>query len=163
MPQLNIVDFSPQIIWLVISFIALYLVMWKIALPRIGDVLQERQERITDDREKAEGLRNEADEAIQAYEAALAEARAQAHVTAQATREELGAKADLERGQVEVKLAAQLAEADQRIAAARTEALDHIRSVARDTAGSITARLIGVEASEAALQAAVDGALEGDK
>jgi len=163
MPQLNFADYSPQVIWLVITFIALYLVMWKVALPRIGDVLEERQERISDDRDKAESLRQEADEAIQAYEAALANARAQAHATAQATREELGAKADVQRAEVEAKLAAQSGEAEQRIAAARAKALDHIRAVATDTAKSVASRLIGVEATDADLQTAVEGALGGDK
>lgn len=163
MPQLHFADYSPQVIWLVITFVALYLVMWKIALPRISDVLEERQERITNDREKAESLRAEADEAIETYEAALANARNQAHATAQATREELGAAADVKRGEVEAKLAVQSGEAEKSIAAARVKALDHIRAVAIDTAKLVTARLIGVEATDAALQAAVDTALGGDK
>jgi len=163
MPQLHFVDYSPQVIWLVITFVALYLVMWKVALPRIGEVLEERQERISDDRDKAEGLRGEADEAIEAYETALADARASAHATGQKAREELNAIAETKRAEVEAKLAAKSGEADQRIAAARAEALGHIRTVATDTAKSITARLIGVEASDAALQSAVDAALAGDK
>jgi len=163
MPQLNLVDFSPQIIWLVITFAALYFVMWKVALPRIGDVLEERQERISDDRDKAEGLRGEADEAIQAYETALTNARAEAHETAQKTREELNAVAESKRAEVEARLATESGVADERIAAARAEALGHIRTVASDTAKSITSRLIGLDASEAALQSAVDAALAGDK
>jgi F-type H+-transporting ATPase subunit b len=162
MPQLNLADFSPQIIWLVITFAALYLVMWKIALPHIGDVLQERQERITDDREKAASLRDEADEAIEAYEGALAQARAQAQNSTQAARAELGAAADVQRGEVEAKLAAQAGEAEHRISAARAEALGHIRAIAADAAKSVMHRLIGVEASDAALQSAVKAAIGGD-
>ena len=155
MPQLIITDFSPQLVWLVISFVALFLVMWKVALPRIGDVLEARQERVTSDLEKAESLRGEADDAIKAYETALSDARASAHNTAQAARDEMNAHADAKRGEVEAKLSGQMAEADARIAAAREVAVGHIRTVASDTAKSIAARLIGVDVDDAALEAAV--------
>ena len=159
MPQLIIADFSPQLVWLVISFVALYFVMSKIALPRISEVLEERQERVTSDLEKAESLRGEADDAIKTYETALAEARASAHSTAQAARDEMNAKAESKRGEVEAKLAGQLAEADSRIAAAREEAVGHIRTVAADTAKSVASRLIGSDATDTAVEAAVAGAM----
>ena len=159
MPQLIIADFSPQLVWLVISFVALYFVMSKIALPRIGEVLEERQERVTSDLEKAESLRGDADDAIKAYETALAEARASAHSTAQAARDEMNAKAETKRGEVEAKLAGQLAEADSRIAAAREEAVGHIRNVAADTAKSVASRLIGSDVNDSAVEAAVAGAM----
>jgi F-type H+-transporting ATPase subunit b len=159
MPQLIIADFSPQLVWLAISFIALYFVMSRIALPRIGEVLEERQVRITSDLEKAESLRGEADDAIKAYETALAEARASAHNTAQAARDEMNTKAEAKRGEVEAKLAGQLAEADARIAAAREEAVGHIRTVASDTAKTVASRLIGVDLDDAAIEAAVAGSM----
>jgi F-type H+-transporting ATPase subunit b len=159
MPQLIIADFSPQLVWLAISFIALYFVMSKIALPRIGEVLEERQVRITSDLEKAESLRGEADDAIKAYETALADARASAHNTAQAARDEMNAIADAKRGEVEAGLAEKMAEADSRIADAREEAIGHIRSVAMDTAKTVTSRLIGTDPADAALEAAVNSAL----
>jgi len=159
MPQLIIADFPPQLIWLAISFIALYFVMSKIALPRIGEVLEERQERVTSALEKAESLRKEADDAIKAYETALAEARASAHNTAQAARDEMNAKAEVKQAEVETKLAGQLAEADSRITAARVEAIGHVRAVAGETAKTIAHRLIGLDVDDAKLEAAVAGAL----
>ncbi|MBT3787066.1 MAG: F0F1 ATP synthase subunit B' [Alphaproteobacteria bacterium] len=159
MPQLIIADFSPQLVWLVISFVALFFVMSKVALPRIGEVLEARQERVTSDLEKAESLRGEADDAIKAYETALAEARASAHNTAQAARDEMNTKAEAKRGEVEAKLAGQLAEADARIAAAREEAVGHIRTVASDTAKTVASRLIGVDLDDAAIEAAVAGSM----
>jgi F-type H+-transporting ATPase subunit b len=159
MPQLIIADFSPQLVWLVISFVALFFVMSKVALPRIGEVLEARQERVTSDLEKAESLRGEADDAIKAYETALAEARASAHNTAQAARDEMNTKAEAKRAEVEAKLAGQLAEADARITAAREEAVGHIRTVASDTAKTVASRLIGVDLDDAAIEAAVAGSM----
>ena len=149
MPQLIIADFPPQLIWLAISFIALYFVMSKIALPRIGEVLEERQERVTSALEKAESLREEADDAI----------KASAHNTAQAARDEMNAKAEVKQAEVETKLAGQLAEADSRITAARVEAVGHVRAVAGETAKTIAHRLIGLDVDDTKLETAVAGAL----
>ena len=60
MPQLDISTYPPQLVWLLITFLALYLVVWKVALPRIVDVREARQRRVEDDLGKAEALRSEA-------------------------------------------------------------------------------------------------------
>ena len=76
MPQLEQIDtYLSQVIWLVISFAVLYVVMWKGALPRVADVLQERQERIDDDLDRAEKLKSEAEAALEAYEATVGTCR----------------------------------------------------------------------------------------
>jgi len=72
MPQLELHDFAPQLIWLVISFVTLYLIMARVALPRIANVLEERRDRIASDLDKAEQLKRKTDEAIAAYEESLA-------------------------------------------------------------------------------------------
>ena len=83
MPQLNPLDWAPQIIWLVITFGILYVLMKRVALPRIGSVIEARHARIAGDIEAADKLRRETQKAIAAYEQALAEAKAKAHAIAQ--------------------------------------------------------------------------------
>ncbi len=161
MPQLEAGDFAPQIVWLVITFVSLYLISWKLILPRIGDVLDAREERITDDLEEADKLKTAAEDALKTYEAALAEARNKAHGMAAETHAALMAEAAKRNEALQEKLDAEAAEADSRIAAARAEAVSEIRTVARDTARAVTARLIGVEVPEAAAKAAVDAAFGG--
>ena len=78
MPQLNPLDWAPQLIWLVITFGILYLLMKRVALPKIGSVIEMRQGRIAGDLGEADKLRRETQEAIAAYEQALAEAGAAA-------------------------------------------------------------------------------------
>ena len=161
MPQLEIGDFAPQIVWLVIAFVSLYLISWKLILPRIGDVLEAREERITDDLEEAGKLKASAEEALSTYEAALADARNKAHEMAAETHAALLAEAAKRRDALHEKLATEAADADKRIAAARAEAVSEIRTVARDTARAVTARLIGVDVPDDAAKAAVDAALGG--
>lgn len=163
MPQLATADFAPQLIWLAITFIALYLVMWRVVLPRIVDVLQERQRRIDDDLVTAEGLKREADEALAAYEKALADARADAHGTASETRDAIKKQAAEREAELDATLARENQESDARIRAAQEEGRAHVRHIAIDAARTVTRRLIGADVDDAAAAAAVDAALAGDR
>ena len=78
MPQLDISTYPPQLVWLLITFVALYLVVWKVALPRIVDVRESRQRRIEGDLGKAETLRTEAETVLAALEKSHADAAAEA-------------------------------------------------------------------------------------
>lgn len=155
MPQLEFHDWVPQLIWLAISFIALYMIMARVAIPRISTVLEERRDRIATDLDSAEQLKKETEEAIAAYEQALAEARAKAHAIAQETRDKLGAEVDAERAEVEAKIAEKTTDAEARIQAAKNDALAHVNEVATDTAEAIVKELIGGRVTKAELSAAV--------
>jgi F-type H+-transporting ATPase subunit b len=147
MPQLNPLDWAPQLIWLVITFSILYVLMKRIALPRIGAVIEMRAARITRDLEAADKFRRETQEAIAAYEQALAEAKARAHAIAQAGRNALKEEVAAERAALEHDLAGKAAEAEARIHGAKLAALKEVNAVAVETAAEIVRRLIGVAPS----------------
>ena len=155
-PPFDPSTFSSQIIWLVISFGVLYLLMSRMALPKIATVLEERHDRIADDLDQAEQFRSQTDEAITAYEKALAEARDEAHKIAQATRDELQAETDRQRQEVEGELAAKIADAESRIKATKEAAMGNVREVAADVAGAVVAQVLGENADTAAVERAVD-------
>ena len=155
MPQLNPLDWGPQLIWLVLTFGILYVLMKRIALPRIGSVLQARQARISGDLEAAERLHRETQEAIAAYEQALAEAKQRAHGIADQGRAKLKAEMAEEQGKLERKLGAKAAEAEKRIEKARVSALKDVNVVAADVATDIVKRLIGLSPSSAEAEKAV--------
>lgn len=161
MPQLDFSTYPSQIIWLVITFTALYLLMARVALPRIATVLEERRDRIANDLDEAERLKRDTDTAIANYEAALAEARARAHEIAQATREKLSAEIDAERGRVDDELAAKATAAEEIIGAAKTRALTEIGNVATETAEAIVKTLVGGRWTKDKISAAVDAAMKG--
>ena len=155
MPQLNPLDWAPQIIWLVITFSILYVLMKRVALPRIGSVIEARHARIAGDIEAADKLRRETQEAIAAYEQALAEAKARAHAIAQEANNKLKDEVAAERAALERDLAARLAEAEKRILQAKTSALKDVNEVASETASEIVRSLIGVAPSKPEVSAAV--------
>jgi F-type H+-transporting ATPase subunit b len=158
MPQLNPLDWAPQLIWLAITFSILYLLMKWVALPRIGSVIEMRRQRIAGDLETAERLRRETQEAIAAYEQALAEAKAKAHAIADEARNKLKDEVAAERAELERELAAKAAEAEARIHAAKAAALKDVNAVAAETASEIVQRLIGVAPAKPELASAVEAA-----
>ncbi len=160
MPQLDPTSFPPQLIWLAITFIVLYVLMAKVALPRVGEVLEERKNRIDDDLGRAAKAKAEADAATEAYEAGLAEARATAQKTIRdATEAASRESAERQRAAAE-RFTAQIAEAEAAVAAARESALGDLRGMAAEAAGLVTARLTGGTPDQAAIDGAVDAAMK---
>jgi F-type H+-transporting ATPase subunit b len=158
MPQLDFATFAPQLIWLTLVFGVLYLVMARVALPRIATVIEERRDRIADDLDTAAQLKSDTDDAIASYETALAEARTKAHSIAQETRDRLTAETDAHRADLEGQLAARIADAEKRITATKEKALTSVRDVAVDVADAITQQLLG-DSDRAAAERAVDSEL----
>ena len=158
MPQLNPLDWAPQLIWLVITFGVLYLLMKWVALPKIGSVLEMRQGRIAGDLAEADKLRRETQEAIAAYEQALAEAKARAHGIAQEARNKLKDEVAAERAALDRDLSAKSAEAEAQIHQAKVSALKEVNAVASDTATEIVRRLIGIAPTKPEVSAAVAAA-----
>jgi F-type H+-transporting ATPase subunit b len=159
MPQLDTATFLPQLFWLAITFLALYLIMAKVALPRVAEVLDQRSGRIAKDLEETEKMKHQADEAKAAYEAALAEARAQAQSLLLANRKALQAEVEESLAKVMTKLAKDGAKAEAAIAAAKAEAMTSIRGVTTDVCKGVVARLTGVELDEAMVQKTVEAKL----
>jgi F-type H+-transporting ATPase subunit b len=142
LPQLNPADFAPQLIWLALSFLVLYLILANVALPRIGEVIEERRDRVQRDLDAAERFKAQTDAALAAYEQALSEARQRASAMAKDMRESLAAETDKERARVEGGLAAKLSEAEKRIAETKSRALASVDQIAAETAGEVVRKLL---------------------
>ena len=143
LPQLHAPDFAPQLIWLALTFTALYLIMSRMALPRIGEVIEERRDRIQRDLDTAESLKRETERALAAYEKALADARAKANGIAKEQRETLAGEVDKERQRVESEVGRKVADAEKRIAETKAKVLSSVEEVAGETAAAVIGKLIG--------------------
>src|SRR6185369_16100178 len=137
LPQLNPEHFTPQLFWLALTFIALLFIMQKIALPRVGEVIEERRDRIKRDIDTAIRLKSDTDKALADYEKALADARTNASGIAKETREKLAAETDVERHRVDDQIAGKLRDADTRIAATKSKAVSAIGDIATETARAV--------------------------
>ena len=160
MPQLDFSTFSNQIFWLVVTLVVIYFILSRIALPRIGGALADRAGTITNDLVEAEELKQRALEAEQAYEKALADARAEAQSINVAMRAEIQAQLDVELAKADAKISARTAEAALALAEIRSAALVSVKDVAKATAKEIVA-VMGGKADAKTVTAAVNVRMKG--
>ncbi len=160
MPQLDFSTFGNQIFWLLVALVVIYFVLSRVALPRIAAILAERSGTITNDLAAAEDLKAKAVEAEQAYEKALADARAEAQNISAATRAEIQADLDTAIAKADAEIAAKAAESEKAIAEIRAGAVEAVEAVAKDTAGEIVVAL-GGKADAKSIAAAVTARMKG--
>lgn len=156
MPQLtpDLAVHYNQIFWLVVALVAIYFILSRVALPRIAAILAERQGTITNDLAAAEDLKAKAVEAENAYNKALADARAEAQRIAAETRAEIQAGLDEAIAKADEQIAAKAAESEKAIAEIKAGALESVKAVATDTAEALVTAL-GGKADADAIAAAV--------
>ncbi len=155
MPQLDISTFPSQLVWLLITFGVLFLVLWRVAVPRIGSVLEERKRRVDHDLERATALKAEAEAAIAAYEKAMIEARSGAREILRQAGDALAKESERRQAALGEKLAEQIKAGEERIQQAKRAALAEVQVVAADLARAAAERLAGVAVDEGRAASAV--------
>ncbi len=161
MPQLNPDWFSNQIFWLVVTLIVIFVILNRIALPRIASVLADRHDTIQRDLEKAEELKQMAVEAEDAYNKALADARVEASsIVAEA---KAGIQKDLDKAiaKADAEISAKAAEGEVKIKEIRDNATKAVQKVASDTANAIVDTVMPAASDAKAIKAAVTARLKG--
>jgi len=116
-------NFASQLVWLVMSFVVLYALLWKLVLPRVASILAARRARIESDLAEAARAKAESEAALARYEKSLADARANAQAIAAKMHQELAARSEARRKELEAGLAAKLADAEKQIETTKTAAM----------------------------------------
>ena len=160
MPQLDFSNWGNQIFWLLVTLVVIYFVLSRIALPRIAAILAERQGTITNDLSAAEDLKIKAGEAEEAYNKALADARAEAQTIIAKAKAEIQADLDDATAKADAEIAAKLSESEKKIAEIRDGAMESVKDVAKDTAKEIVAAM-GGKADARSVTAAVNARMKG--
>ena len=159
-PPFQSQTYASQLVWLVLAFVLLYVLMSKWALPRVSGIIESRQKRIDDDVAEAGRLKAQSDDAVAAYEKALAEARAKAQAIANETRDTQAAASEQRRKTLEDELNSKLTEAEKTIAATKQTAMSNVRGIAEDATRAIVERLIGIAPDDKAVADAVAASLK---
>jgi F-type H+-transporting ATPase subunit b len=152
--------FASQLFWLALAFVLLYVLMAKVALPRVGSILQARRDHVAGNLMEAQHLRERSEVALAQYEKALADARNRAQGIATETRDRLMGEAEENRKGLEAKLNAHLAEAERSIASTKQAAMVNVHGIATDATAAIVEKLIGTAPDGKAVEQAVTRALE---
>ena len=155
MPQLDVSTYASQLFWLLLTFVPLYLVIYKVALPRIGEVLEARQDKIDDDLKKAAARKEEAQAVMAEYEALQAEAHGKAQALLRETQDAMKEEAAKSNTALGEKLAKQGEEAEARISAAKAEALANLNDTVVEVTAAATEKLLGSKPSDDQVQSVV--------
>jgi len=158
LPQMDVSTFPSQIFWLAVTFSALYLIMSRMVLPRLGAAIEERRDRIADDLDRAAESKRMAEEAERAYNRSLANARAKSQAIAAETRDEVNAEIAALQKDAQQSLATRTAAAEAKIAAMKGLAAAKVRDAAADTTRAIVEALIQETPTDAAVDAALSKA-----
>lgn len=159
MPQLDVSNYAPELVWLAITFIALYVLMAWVGLPAVSSAIEQRRNHIAGDLDKAEEIKNEAEALMAAYEKALAEAHGAAQETLRQAMDKLNAEAAERQRETAHALRQEIAAAEERIGAARRAALADLRGVATEVARAAARKLVGIEFGPEETGIAVDAVL----
>jgi len=154
-PPFESQHFPSQLFWLALTFVLLYVLMSRIALPRIGAIIADRSKRIADDLAAAQRLKEQSEAADAAYQKSLADARARAQAIASETHERQAAEAEATNKRLESQLNEKLAAAERSIATTRSAAMGNVGAIAAETAAAIVERLLGKAPAPADVTAAV--------
>src|SRR6266513_3962949 len=159
-PPFNTSTYPSQIFWLVVTFVALLIVMWRVAVPKIGGVIAERKGRIQSELAKAEENRKQAEHAAAAYQAPILEARERARAASEATRGEVAKEFAQAKATADAEVQRKTTEAQERIAAMQKQARAHSVQAAEDAVVEIVSRLTGATISHDEAAAAVREAVK---
>ncbi|HLH12221.1 MAG TPA: F0F1 ATP synthase subunit B' [Methylovirgula sp.] len=154
-PPFDSANFASLLLWLVVFFGGLYLLMSRLALPRVANILRARQDKISGDVNEATAKRAAADQAAADYQKTLAEARANAQAIAQQTYVRLAAETEAKRKAHEADLAAKLAAAEAKIEATKSKAMAHVEEIAHEAASAIVEHITGKPADPKAIASAL--------
>ena len=165
-PPFDSTNWAPQFVWLVLVFGTLYLLMSRLALPRVANILTTRETTINADLDAARATQAKAQTAAKHNDATLAAKKDEAQAIGREAQAKVAAEAGALRASAEQKfaqalaaaeqkLAQAIAAAEQRIAAEKAEKMAHVEGVARDAAAAIVAKLTGASADASAIDAAV--------
>ena len=162
MPQLDLTSYTPQIFWLIAVFLCLWWLMAKIALPRIGLVLEERQSKINDNLDTANNLHREAKTELETYEKLISEAHENARTIINDANQQ-GIETSLsQQSELRDSLTKQIANAEKEIESAKELALKNIKQSAREVASAALSRLGGINITEEKLNTAIENMINKD-
>lgn len=142
-PPFDPANFAPQLVWLALIFGVLYLLMSRIALPRIGSILEARENKIESDLLASRELQTKAQAAAAEHDETLRATKAQAQAIGRDAQQQAAAETQARRAAQEAEFAQKLAAADAQISAAKQQALTHVEEIATEAASSIVEKLTG--------------------
>lgn len=160
MPQLDVSTYTSQIFWLCVSFLMMFFIMSQFIVPKISEIMSQRQRKIDDYLSAAHEFKMQTEEIVEKYEEALEKANKKADEAMGKARQTVQELIDKSQKEADDKLKLRLSESEKQIAEIRQDAAEKAEIISIDLAADIAAK-IGLKISkESIIQSAGQG---GDK
>ena len=155
MPQLDPEFFASQLFWLVVTFSFLLVFLWRISLPRIGNVLEKRERKINEDLTAAKELQSEAENIQDKIEQQLKQARSDASELIKSSSATFQDKAQNEISKLEKDLDKKINDSSNKIENSKNESLNQIQSQINEITKLTLSKITSFEVTDDEIKNAV--------
>jgi len=156
MPQLNPEFWAAQIFWLVLIFSFLYLIIWKIFLPKITYSIESRKSRIVNDLDEAQKLKENAEKKLDEYNKIIEESKKKAKKIIEESKKKLDQDIENKKQKFNDEIEKELMAAEKEIKDLKKSSVSNINNIAAGTAAEIIKQIINIEVNKSSVSAIVD-------
>ena len=155
MPQLDISSYPSQLFWLCVCFFSMYFIMAKLILPKIADIIDQRQRKIDDFIDNAAKIKAKAEKSLDKYQTALSKATQEADKSLSRTQEELNALISQKQEELEAELKNKIKASEEEINQGKEAALKEVQNISARIALELIGKLGIPDIKEAEIKTAL--------
>ena len=156
MPQLNPEFWIAQIFWLILIFSSLYLIIWKIFLPRITYSIENRKSRIVNDLDEAQKLKDNAEKKLKEYNEIIEKSKKEAKKIIDDSKKKLDRDIENKKQKFNDEIEKELAATEKEIKNLKTTSTSNITDIAAETSAEIIRQIINTEVNKSNVSAIVN-------
>jgi len=156
MPQLNPEFWAAQIFWLVLIFSSLYLVVWKIFLPKITYSIENRKSKVVNDLNETKKLKDDAEKKLERYNLIIENSKKEAKKIIEDSRKKLDRDIESKKQKFNIEIEKELVSAEKEIIDLKKSSILNIKNIAADISGEIINQIINTEVNKSNVSAIVD-------
>jgi F-type H+-transporting ATPase subunit b len=163
MPQLTQLPdiFWSQLFWLLVVFGAIFFVVGRGMVPKVLATVEDRDRKITEDLERAQRARDEAEATESQYRERIEASRAEAMKLASQARQAGSREVEERTRAVDAEIARKIEKAEAKIRQSADKAMAEMDAVAADVARELVVKLTGKDVREDEARHAVEGVTHG--
>ena len=156
MPQLNPEFWIAQIFWLIIIFSSLYLIIWKIFLPRITYSIENRKSRVVNDLDEAQKLKENAEKKLKEYNEIIEKSKKEAKKIIEDSKKKLDRDIENKKQKFNDEIEKELVAAEKEIKELKKSSISNISHIAAETSAEVIKQVINIEINKSSVSAIVN-------
>ena len=156
MPQLNPEFWAAQIFWLVLIFSFLYLIIWKIFLPKITYSIESRKSKIVNDLDEAQKLKENAEKKLDEYNKIIEESKKKAKKIIEESKKKPDQDIENKKQKFNDEIEKELMIAEKEIKELKKSSISNISNIAAETSSEVIKQIINIEVNKSSVSAIVE-------